>query len=158
MTKNIFFSDIEIIEQRIRELHYSDAFDENFDFDLLDNEQFSINIEYNLYVNQEEETEHLLIIILEIEEIEAEKDDSIHLGMVVQGHYKINSEIDPKEFSSLYHFGSLSLAINFLRTSFFNLTALTLNEGLSLPLIDMEALHKDYDERTKKESKKKNKK
>ncbi|WP_243473064.1 hypothetical protein [Winogradskyella sp. MH6] len=150
MQKTNFFSDIEILEQRVLEAHYSDRVNNETNVNLLDSELFEINIEYDLYINNQDDREHYILIALEINEKNQNDEDALSLNILTQGHYKIKQEVKKKEYDSLYHFGSLSLGINHLRLAFFNLTSLTLNTGQSLPLVNMSALHEAYDKKIKK--------
>lgn len=153
MRKDLYFSDIEIIEQRIREIHFSDSFNRDVDFDFLNQEDFSTEIEYDVFTNKEDETDHLIIFSFNIEEKVLDEENPIRLEFILQGHYKIANSVLLENYSSIQHFGSLALMINFLRLSFFNVTTLIKGKGLSLPLIDLEFLHKNYKERKAKEKK-----
>lgn len=114
------------------------------DFDL-DSQNIELDLKYKILDNKENVRNH--IVILEFSIFEKEKSDqkieeSCHLTIVVEGIYKINESIPNAEIKSAKHFASLNLLVNYLRTVYFNITAMSANGGQLLPLINLNELHK----------------
>lgn len=156
----MFINNIIINNQSIKGVHYRSRFGEEIDFSELSSLDFKFN--YEVLTHKTNDRDHLVILDLYInsaneDDDNDEVDNELHL--IVEGHYLVADEIEDENIERVKHFDSLSCLLSFLRTSLFNITSLTNEEGFNLPLIQLKNLHDDYKKRENKKSKKtKNKK
>ncbi len=154
----IFNTDISIESQYVKLIQFFTPLGQDFDFN---SENLKLDYSYNILNNKKDKCNY--IVILEFSLIETNPDDESQncmLNIVVEGIYQLNPDIkEDSDIESAKHFGSLNLLVNYLRTVIFNITSLTANGGVYLPLINIRELHvKNMNEEKPKRPKNVNKK
>ncbi|MGK4568869.1 hypothetical protein [Flavobacterium sp. 3HN19-14] len=151
----LFNSDILIESQYVKAIQFITPPGTDFDFN---SENINLDYQYHILDNSEDKRFHIVLLEFSITENGVDgKEPICVLNIVLEGIYKINDsvEYDDSSFSTIKHFGSLNLIINFLRLVLYNITSMTSNTGFYLPLIDISKLHeKNMTKPTKKRSKK----
>lgn len=153
MDSELFIEDIIIQKQSIRGINYTSEFDEEVNFN--DKTRYKYNCQYELLNHKENKRDHILILEFEVSPLHPSKDRKIEnkFALVVQGHYEISEKVEDKDIETAKHNGSLALLTGFLRTSICNITSLSSQYVLNLPLINLQHLHKDFIKRAKKPKK-----
>lgn len=144
MDNKLFNREIIIHSQSVKAIQYTTRFGEYIDFTNEDNLEFSYS--YDILTHKSNKRDHIVIVELSIKEKDDSKVDDnkkiinqIHI--IVEGHYELNEAVKEESYESAKHLGSLSLLINFLRTSMYTITSLTKNGGYNLPLLNLNEIH-----------------
>jgi len=155
--QNILFNDnIHINSQYVKFIQFFTPLGQDFDFS---SEKIRLDYNYDILENKKDIKDHIIILEFNISEINSDEEQDCILNLVVEGIYRIGETIeDDEEIKAAKHFGSLNLLISYLRIVLFNITSMTANGGIHLPLINTKELHlkKVSESKTKKSIKKVN--
>lgn len=147
-------NNIKIDSQYVKFIHFYTPLGQDFDFN---SENIEFDLKFDVFENKNDSKNYILIVEFFINEVNPkEKEDDCMLNIIVEGIYSIEEEIEDDEEINV-HFGSLNLLISYLRVVLFNITSMTANGGLHLPLINVKELFLKKFEKDKKKLKNKKK-
>jgi preprotein translocase subunit SecB len=136
----LFNTEIKIESHYVKLIRFYTPLGQDLDFN---SEYLKLDYSYHVLNNKKDIYDYILILEFSLIEVKPEdKSQNCMLNVIVEGIYHLNPKIkEVSEIESAKHFGSLNLLLNYLRTVIFNITSMTSNGGIYLPLIDIRELH-----------------